>query len=547
MTLHAHQRAVAERLRTWQQEDFARRLWARDPTLWSPTPAPELSDRMGWLTLPESMRERAGALTEFARAVRDGGTRHVVLLGMGGSSLAPEVFQRTFGNIAGHPALIVLDSTHPDAVRAVESRIDLARALFLVSSKSGTTTETLSLYRYFWHRMDHVAARGRHFAAITDPNTPLARLAVERGFLRTFDAPPDVGGRYSALTVFGLVPAALIGVDLHTLLDRARHMAEASAARVAATDNPALSLGAALGELALAGLDKVTFFASPAVEALPSWIEQLIAESTGKDEKGIIPVVDEPALDPGEYGADRFFVYVRLSNDRAHDLDGRVNALEAAGHPTVRIGLDEAADVGREFFRWELAVAAAGAVLGIHPFNQPDVQLAKELAQQAMQKKDGSNHPGEAAEELEVSAARAQQLAETVRGWLAGVRAGDYLAIHAYVAPTEQSSAMLREIRRGLGARLRVATTLGFGPRFLHSTGQLHKGGPNSGVFLQLVDTPVEDLAVPETDYTFGALIRAQALGDLAALRQRGRRVLRVSLGRDVPGGLARVAEALRA
>lgn len=545
MTLHAYQRAVAERLRNWQQGDFARRLWARDPTLWSPTPVPELSDRMGWLTLPESMREHVGMLTEFARAVKQSGTRHVVLLGMGGSSLAPEVFQRTFGNAAGHPALIVLDSTHPDAVRAVESRIDLARTLFLVSSKSGTTTETLSLFRYFWHRTEHIAARGSHFAAITDPDTPLARLAGERGFLRTFEAPPDVGGRYSALTVFGLVPAALIGVDVRRLLERAGQMAEASAARVAVTDNPALALGAALGELAIAGRDKVTFFASPSLEALPSWIEQLIAESTGKDGKGIVPVVDEPALEHDEYGTDRFFVYLRLSNDRTHDLDSRINALETAGHPTVRLGLDDAADVGREFFRWELAVAAAGAVLGIHPFNQPDVQLAKELAQQAMQKQNGLGLPG-LDDSPEVSAAQSQ-LADALRGWLAGVRAGDYLALHAYLAPTEQTSTMLREIRRALGARFHVATTLGFGPRFLHSTGQLHKGGPDSGVFLQLVDHPVEDLAVPETDYTFGTLIRAQAAGDLAALRQRGRRVLRVSLGLDIASGLAQVSEALHA
>ncbi len=546
MTLHAYQGAVADRLRSWRQVDFGRRLWARDPTIWSPTPVPELSDRMGWLALPDSMREHVDVLTEFARTVRERGIRHVVLLGMGGSSLAPEVFQRTFGNTADCPALIVLDSTHPDAVRDVESRIDLTRTLFLVSSKSGTTTETLSLFRYFWHRMQHIDVRGSHFVAITDPDTPVVRLAGERGFLRTFEAPPDVGGRYSALTVFGLVPAALIGVDLRRLLDRAGQIAEASAARVPATDNPALALGAALGELALAGRDKVTFFASPSLQALPSWIEQLIAESTGKDGKGIIPVVDEPPLEPGEYGRDRIFVYLRLSGDQTHDLDNRITALEAAGHPAVQLALDEAADIGREFFRWEVAVAAAGAVLGIHPFNQPDVQLAKELAQQAMQKRNASVHPGGFDASREVTTAQVEQLAEALREWLGGVHAGDYLALQAYLAPSEQISMVLRQIRRALGARLRVATTLGFGPRFLHSTGQLHKGGPNSGVFLQLVDIPVEDLAVPETDYTFEALIRAQALGDLAALRQRGRRVLRFSLGRDVAGGLSRVAETLR-
>ncbi|MGQ0548881.1 MAG: hypothetical protein ACT4PY_04335 [Armatimonadota bacterium] len=546
MALHAYERAVAQRLREWQQVDFARRLWDRDFTLWSPTPVPELSDRLGWLTLPESMRERLDTLRAFAQDARDAGVRHVVLLGMGGSSLAPEVFQRTFGNAAGYPALIVLDSTHPDAVRAVESRIDLARVLFLVSSKSGTTTETMSLFRYFWHRMEDISGRGAHFVAITDPDTPLARLARERGFRDTFEAPADVGGRYSALTVFGLVPAALIGVDVHRLLDRARQMAEASGPHVPCTDNPALALGAALGELALAGCDKVTFFASPSLEALPSWIEQLIAESTGKGGKGIVPVVDEPPAAPGEYGKDRVFVGLRLPADRALELDSLLDALEAAGHPVVRLQLDEAAEVGREFFRWEVAVAAAGAVLGIHPFNQPDVQLAKELAQQAMQDHGRSGRQGLAGTP-EVSLERPQELVQALRHWLAEARPHDYVALHAYLAPTDASSAALRDIRRILGDRLHVATTAGYGPRFLHSTGQLHKGGPSSGVFLQIVDDPGNGLAVPETDYTFGALIQAQAAGDLEALRQRSRRILRVSAGRDAANGLARVAELLRA
>ncbi|MGH2403922.1 MAG: hypothetical protein ACRDGN_05580 [bacterium] len=545
IVLHEHQAAATERLRAWQQAGFAQRLWTRDPTLWSPTPVPEVSDRLGWLALPETMHRHLHALAAFAQGVRQEGVRHAMLLGMGGSSLAPEAFQRTFGNSAGHPALIVLDSTHPDAVRALASRIDLDRTLFLVSSKSGTTTETLSLFQYFWHRMEHLPARPDRFVAITDSDTPLARLARERGFRHTFEAPADVGGRYSALTFFGLVPAALIGVDVRRLLDRAGRMAEASAFRVPCEDNPALALGAALGELALAGRDKVVFLASPSLQALPSWIEQLIAESTGKDGKGIVPVVDEPAAGPDKYGEDCFFVSLRLASDRAPDLDARVDALEAAGHPVARLWLAEAEDVGQEFFRWEVAVAAAGAVLGIHPFNQPDVQLAKELAQQAMQRGHGSSDQRGPEGIHPVLAAKPQDLARAIRDWMGGVRLGDYLAVQAFLAPTDQCSAALKEIRRALRNRLRAATTSGYGPRFLHSTGQLHKGGPNSGLFLQLVDDPVEDLAVPETDYTFGALIRAQALGDLEALRARGRRVLRVSLGRDVADGLARVAEAL--
>lgn len=546
LALHGHEVAVTDRLRAWEQAGFGRRLWARDSTLWSSTPVPELSDRLGWLTLPHVMRKQVDALTAFATGVRQAGVRNVVLLGMGGSSLAPEVFQRTFGTAPGQPVVIVLDSTHPGAVRAVESRIDLNGTLFLVSSKSGTTTETLSLFRYFWRRMEHISGRGDHFVAITDPGTPLARLAREYGFRHTFEAPADVGGRYSALTVFGLVPAALIGVNIRELLDRTSPMAEPSPFSVSATDNPALALGAALGEMALAGRDKVTFFASRGLEGLPSWIEQLIAESTGKDGRGIIPIVDEPAAAPGEYGWDRFFVYLRLSADRAPDLDGLVDALEAAGHPVARLLLAGAEDLAREFFMWEIAVAAAGAVLGIHPFNQPDVQLAKELAQRAMQGGDGSGAQRKAAAAPEVLAARPRELAEALRGWLANLRPGDYLALQAYLAPTEETSAALQEIRRVARARVGAATTSGYGPRFLHSTGQLHKGGPNSGLFLQLVDEPGGDLAVPETDYTFGTLIRAQALGDFDALTQRGRRALRVSLGRDVAGGLARIAEVLR-
>ncbi len=544
--LDGYQARVADRLRAWHDAGFSRRLWSKDPTLWSSEPVPEVTDRLGWLTLPETMHDHLEALAAFADEVRAAGVRHVVLLGMGGSSLAPEVFQRTFGNAPGHPELIVLDSTHPIAVRAVESRIDVRHTLFLVSSKSGTTTETLSLFRYFWDRTRRVSGRpGDHFVAITDPDTPLVRLARERAFRRTFVAPPDVGGRYSALTVFGLVPAALIGADVHRLLDRAWRMAEASAFCVPCADNPALALGAALGELAIAGRDKVTFFASPSVDALPSWIEQLIAESTGKDGKGIIPIIDEPAAGPDAYGADRFFVYLRLNDDRASDLDARSDALEAAGHPVARVRLAEKADVGQEYFKWEVATAAVGAVLGIHPFNQPDVQLAKELAVQAMQGNgQGSRQAPDGV--AEVPAARPEALARSLAAWLAEVRPGDYIALQAYLAPSAQTSAALQQIRQTLRDRFRVATTSGYGPRFLHSTGQLHKGGPNTGLFLQLVDDPEHDLSVPETEYTFGALIRAQALGDMRALQQRGRRLLRVHLGRDITGGLAQIVEALR-
>jgi transaldolase/glucose-6-phosphate isomerase len=461
---------------------------------------------------------------------------------MGGSSLAPEVFQRTFGNSSGYPELMVLDSTHPAAVRAVEARLDLARSLFIVSSKSGTTTEMLSFYQYFWRQVAHgTQAPGRQFIAITDPGTPLGALARERAFRRVFLAPPDVGGRYSALTVFGLVPAALIGVDVRGLLDRARRMAEACGSVVASHENPGLSLGAALGQFALAGCDKVTFVVSPSLDALPAWLEQLIAESTGKDGRGIVPVAEEVLAGPEVYSNDRVFVHLRLGGQKQSDANANLAAAENAGHPVIRIQLAEKLDLGQEFFRWEVAVAAAGAVLGIHPFNQPDVELAKQLARKAMAKK-GSEQKDAA---QTISVAQPAELRKAVSSWLGNARPGDYIALQAYLAPSPETTGRLQDLRHRLRERPRLATTLGYGPRFLHSTGQLHKGGQNTGLFLQLVDEPTSDLPVPETDYTFGALIQAQALGDYQALKQRGRRVLRVQLGGDTARGLLHLSAVL--
>ena len=547
LSLGQHREGVEARVDAWQAAHLGRRLWRRDPTIWFAEPVPEITDRLGWLDLHETMRERLDELQDFAAEVRRDGVRHVVLLGMGGSSLAPEVFGTTFGSSPGSPELIVLDSTHPAAVREVERRIDPERTLFLLSSKSGTTLESLSLFRAFWHRAKgQDGDPGRRFTAITDPGTPLKRLAHERGFRRTFLAPPDLGGRYAALSPFGLVPAALIGIDVHRLLDRAWTMAEAGAFCVSASANPSLELGAALVELARAGRDKVTFMTSPALKAFPAWLEQLIAESTGKDGKGILPVAGETPGSAGVYGSDRFFVLLSLDGEDSDDLALRLNTFEAEGHPVARFRLQEKADLAQEMFRWEVAVAVAGAGLGIHPFNQPDVQLAKDLAREAMASgAQATATPGDGAE-VSLSTTGTRTLARRLGIWLAAARPGDYLALHAYLAPTARTSAALQGIRLALRDRLKLATTLGYGPRFLHSTGQLHKGGPNTGLFLQLVDEPDEDIPVPETDYTFGAVIRAQALGDYRALMQRERRVLRLNLGRDVSGGLARLAEALR-
>jgi transaldolase/glucose-6-phosphate isomerase len=543
--LGKYQRRIDGRLKEWQSAQLAGRLWKRDYTIWAKAPEPELSDRLGWLELPETMQQQVMALRGLADQAKSEGIKHVVLLGMGGSSLAPEVFQQTFGNAPGHPALIVLDSTHPRAVKAVEARIDIARTVFLVSSKSGTTTETNSFFFYFWNKLQQLGAQaGSHFVAITDPGTALEKLAQARNFRATFHAPVEVGGRYSALTVFGLVPAALIGVDVGEILKRARLMSQACSASAPEAQNPGAILGAVLGELALAKRDKVTFLCSPSLEAFPAWAEQLIAESTGKNRKGIVPVAGEAISAPDKYSDDRLFIYLRLTSDDNHTLDRQVAALEANGHPAVLIDLDDKNDLGQEFFRWEFAVAAAGAVLGINPFNQPDVQLAKDLAKKAMDA-NASGKPSENGLKSEIAVIDDGALQAALSSWRGSKKKRDYVVVQAYIEPSRENEARLATICHSLQGRLGLATTLGFGPRFLHSTGQLHKGGPNSALVLQLVDQPAANLAVPETSYTFDALIQAQAIGDFTALKQRRRRVLRVNLGGDTLGGLARLTEAI--
>jgi transaldolase/glucose-6-phosphate isomerase len=546
MHLGRYQRRVNRRLIDWQEARFSERLWNKDPTLWSATPQAELADRLGWLELPESMQTQAAELRAFAEKVKGDGIRNVVLLGMGGSSLAPEVFQQTFGNASGFPKLRVLDSTHPAAVKSLEAQIDPAHALFVVSSKSGTTTETNSLFYYFWLKVSGATSTpGAHFIAITDPGTVLEKLALERQFRAVFRAPEDVGGRYSALTVFGLVPAALIGVDPGEILARARRMREACGPATPAAGNAGLILGAALAELTLAKRDKVTFLCSPSLAAFPLWAEQLIAESTGKDRKGIVPVAGECIGPPEKYGDDRFFIYGRLAADENYLLDRHVAALEANGHPVGRMDLSDINDLGQEFFRWEVAIAAAGAALRIHPFNQPDVQLAKDLAKKAMGQDSGGKRSA-AARKDEVAVSDREALERAVSRWLSGKKPRDYVAVQAYLNPSAEHGAALQEICAALRDRLEAAVTIGFGPRFLHSTGQLHKGGPNSVLVLQIVDQPAENLAVPETNYTFDALIQAQALGDFTALKQRRRRVLRVNVGTDTAAGLKGLTALLR-
>ncbi|MCI4350218.1 MAG: glucose-6-phosphate isomerase [Thermoplasmata archaeon] len=508
--------AVEARLARWQAAGVGARIWKKDPTVWFDAIRPEIVDRLGWLGLPEAISGRLEELRGFADETREAGTQNVVLLGMGGSSLAPEVLGRTFGAAKGFPTLSVLDSTHPGAVREVEGAIDPNTTLFLVSSKSGTTTETLTLFRYFWERVAATtSAPGRRFVAITDPGTPLEALARTRGFRTTFAAAPDLGGRYSALSVFGMVPAALIGIDLDRLLASARAMASACGPERSADRHPGLQLGALLGELGRRGRDKVTIWTSPELSAFPIWVEQLIAESTGKDGRGLVPIASEAFRPPEFYGSDRVVVDLALAGDRSRE--SALEALERHGVPTVRLRWDDRFALGGEFFRWEFAIACAGVALGIHPFDQPDVEFAKVLARQAL-----AAPPPTSTNPPAASPGSSPEFAELV-----DVRhPGEYIGLQAYLAPSDDLDRALDRLRRAVGDRLTVPTTLGYGPRFLHSTGQLHKGGPPTGAFVQLVDAAIPDLPVPGSEFTFGTLIHAQVRGDATALRQRGRTVV---------------------
>lgn len=527
---------VEDRLDSWVDKKVVQRLWNKDHTLWSHEPVAELVDRLGWLTIPDVKHETLDELTSFADRVRSDGFTHVVLLGMGGSSLAPEVFAKCFGGSPGYPELTVLDSTHPEAIRMVEEHIPLAHTLFVISSKSGTTLETLSLFRYFWERAGQLDQHpGTNFVAVTDRGSPLERLAKERGFRAIFSAPSDIGGRYSALTVFGLVPAALAGANIHELISRARMATETYLAPTSERNAAGLILGATISEFS-STRNKVTLVVSPSLSHFSDWAEQLIAESTGKDGKGILPVVNEPFVTPEHYGSDRLFIGLTLRGEENKETEKLFVELADRGHPVIRIILEDIYDLGQEFFHWEVAVALAGSDMGIHPFNQPDVQLAKDFTKRIMNGKKVFEEGKESVKTLDVS--DPDSLVEAIELWMSQRQAGDYIALQAFLPPTSALTGALQQLRKMLLDRTRSATTLGYGPRFLHSTGQLHKGGANNGLFLQLVDDPGNDLYVPETNFTFGQVIRAQAIGDYKALTERKRRVLRVDLQTDAVAGL---------
>ena len=488
-----------ETLKRLEADKVVERIFAGDHTVWKPD-ATEISDRLGWIGVIDDMKEQVGDLESFAAAVAADGYKTAVVLGMGGSSLAPEVFHSTFGSRADRLDLKVLDTTVPRQIREGEAQLDLQATLFIVASKSGGTIETLSHLAYFWEKIPD----GQHFVAITDAGTSLDKLATERGFRRVFRNRPDIGGRYSALSHFGLVPAALIGADVGQLLSRAADMRDACQPSVEVAQNPGAWLGAAMGSGALSGRDKLTLVMPEPLSTFGYWLEQLIAESTGKEGKGIVPIEGESLGPPRVYGSDR--VFAGIGNH------AQLEELEETEQPVVRIPYSDPYQLGAEMFRWEFATAIAGHILGINPFDQPNVQEAKDATARIL-----------AGETVDESAASVEDV-------LAQVRPGDYIAITAYLARDEANEQALNHLRTLLRDRYHVATTVGFGPRFLHSTGQLHKGGANNGVFLQIVADVQEDISIPGKVYTFGALNRAQALGDLAALKAHGRRVARTSL-----------------
>ncbi|MCS6860539.1 MAG: bifunctional transaldolase/phosoglucose isomerase [Abditibacteriales bacterium] len=547
--------AVQQSLEEWRVEGKVRRLWAGDRRLW--TNADE-NKWLGWLHVTDDQLAHIDHLRRIAEEVKEWGFSHALLLGMGGSSLCPEVMAKTFGKIAGFPALHVLDSTDPAQVKAVEGEIDLANTLVIVSSKSGTTLESHILHQYFWERVKEVVGEeevGHRFIAITDPGSPLQLVAERDRFRHVFFGLPSIGGRYSALSDFGMVPSAIIGVDVAKFLDRAEGMVHSCASCVPPEDNPGVVLGTILGTAHDGGRDKVTIVASPRIGAIGAWLEQLLAESTGKDGKGLIPVDGEELGPPEVYGDDRLFVYVRLEAAPDAAQDAAVEALEKAGQPVVRIALADPYELGEEFFRWEMATAVAGSLMGINPFDQPDVEASKVATRRLTDayERTGALPPERPffesdgirlfadernAAELKAIAGNDRTLAGYLRAHLNRLKAGDYFALLAYVAMNESHQALLQSIRHVIRNTHHVATCVGFGPRFLHSTGQAYKGGPNTGVFLQITCDDAHDLPVPGRQYTFGIVKAAQARGDLQVLAARGRRVLRVHLGTDVKAGL---------
>jgi len=524
-----------------------KRIWQKDATLWKSDPdsIKIINSSLGWLTVADEMIGVIDALVEFSETVRSRGFQHVMVCGMGGSSLCPEVLAQTFGRQPGFPELLVLDSTDPDVIAAFKERIDIERCLFIIASKSGSTTEPNVFYNYWYKEVSKLKeSPGENFIAITDPGSPLIQTAADLNFLHTFLNQADIGGRYSALSYFGMVPAALMGLDVRRLLEGARQAAQ--------SNDAAAGLGITMGDNAAAGRDKLTLVIDRSLESLGLWIEQLIAESTGKEGTGILPVNGEPLGPPNVYGNDRLFVSISLGRVSENT---QLEALAAAGHPIVYRELNDLYDLGAEFFTWEFATAVAGWRLGINPFDQPNVQEAKDATKElltAFTRHGQLNPRNTVASDESIAiygaddAEKAESVAEVLRDHLATSKPGDYIAFLNYIEETPETDRQFQALRTQLRDSTHCATTVGYGPRFLHSTGQLHKGGPDTGVFFQIIANDAVDFAIPGEPYTFAILKQAQALGDFRALVKRGRRVIGIDLSDNTSRGLARLAELLR-
>ena len=555
--------AVKVNVADWQSGRKMQRLWQRAATLWTGN---DEDKWLGWLDITEYQIAHPAELIGLAKEVWSAGFKDMLLLGMGGSSLCPEVLRMTFGKTAGYPDLHVLDSTDPAQVKAIEGKIDIARTLFIVSSKSGSTLEPNIFKQYFFDRTTQVVGAdkaGSHFMAITDPGSHMQKVAEADRFRHIFFGRPSIGGRYSALSNFGIVPAAAIGIDVKKFLDRTQEMVRACGPDPSVEENPGAMLGVILGTAATTGRDKVTFITSHDISDLGAWLEQLLAESTGKVGKGIIPVDREELGAPEVYGHDRVFAYVHTEHATDVCVEQKISALEKAGHPVVRISMADIYDLGAEFFRWEIATAVAGSIIGINAFNQPDVEASKVVtrnltseyektgslpAEKPVLEDDGIKlfTDDKNAAELAKGAGSDKSLAGYLRAHLNRIHTGDYFALLAYIQMNAEHERALQSMRHPVRDKKHVATCLGFGPRFLHSTGQAYKGGPNSGVFLQVTCDDAVQLPVPEQKYTFGVVKAAQARGDFQVLAERGRRALRVHLPNNVTAGLEKLNTAMQ-
>jgi transaldolase/glucose-6-phosphate isomerase len=557
-SLGKYSEAVSAAVKEANEGDVMRRIWRKDAKLWKEDEAHQkiIKNALGWLTVPDMMIGVEDDLIAFADRIRGARDfKHVMVCGMGGSSLCPEVLRQTFGKQDGYPELLVLDSTDPDAFSDIADQIDITKCLFIISSKSGMTTEPLVFYKYWY---DQVGKRkenpGECFIAVTDPGTKMEADATRDKFKRIFLNPADIGGRYSALSYFGMVPAALMGLDIKKLLDRAERIVHACSQVVPAADNPGARLGAIMGECAKAGRDKLTIICDPKISSFGLWVEQLLAESTGKEGKGIVPIAGETLGTPTVYGDDRLFVSISVGKLDS-ETESKLKALEAAGHPVVYRTLTDIYDLGEEFFLWEIATAFAGWRIGINPFDQPNVQESKDATKELLEAytRDGklteqtvvASGDGLTiyADDKTVADLSASTIGDAIKAHLARVKPGDYIAMLDYIEETPEHESEIQAIRARLRDATKCATTTGYGPRFLHSTGQLHKGGPDTGVFLQVTASDTKDLPIPGETYTFSTLKQAQALGDFRSLASRGRRAIRVDLGSDVPAGLKRLHE----